>query len=99
MRAEQEVYILKEKCITTILRPFGNQRLSLRGPASGLSSRTDSVVANHRVAEVARPLPLPSQRLGEASGDFSGAGDCGVAGRPRRGEERRCSGPLNELPK
>lgn len=61
-------------------------------PASGPSSYADSVIANHRVAEAAHPLPLPLQRLGEASGGFSGAEDCGVAGRPgRREEEQRAT--------
>lgn len=32
---------------------------ALRGSASSPSSHTGSLVANHRVTEVTRPLPLP----------------------------------------
>lgn len=32
---------------------------ALRGSASSPSSHPDSLVANHRVTEVTRPLPLP----------------------------------------
>ena len=64
-----------------------SRKSASEGPASGPSSHADSVVANHRVAEAAHPLPLPVQRLGEASGGFSGAEHCGVAGRPGRREE------------
>lgn len=71
---------------------------ALRGSASGPSSRPDSVVANHRATEVARPFPPRVQRFSEPSGDFSGAGNCGVAGRPRSGAQRS-SGPLIKLPK
>lgn len=35
--------------------------------------------------------------LGEGSGDFFGAEDCGVAGRPGREAGKRSSGPLDKL--
>lgn len=75
-----------------------SRKSTLRGPVLGPSSHLDSVVANHRVAEVGGPLPLWVQLLCEVSGDFSGAEHCGLAGRPGHGE-KESSGPLNKLPK
>lgn len=95
----------REKTMTEIYESWithGSLKSAFRGSAllfPGSSSYTDSVVANHRVAEVASPLPLPVQRLGESSGDFSGARHCGVAGRPGRRAKKRSSGPQNKLPK
>lgn len=55
---------------------------ALRGSASGPSSNTDSLVANHRVAEVALPLPLPAQCCSNLLGTSLARGIVGLLGGP-----------------
>lgn len=89
MRAEQRPSVLKvarPKCGDTLFNDHPSLA-SPGSPASGPSSRTDSVVTNHRVAEVVRSLPLPAQ----SSGYFYCAKHCGLLGgrvSEKRGEWR-----------
>ena len=86
LRAEQGSFILGEKKARPKLACRSKTNTScqgaLRGSVSGPSTNTDSLVANHRVAEVALPLPLPAQRCSKLLGTSLARGIVGLLGGP-----------------
>lgn len=68
---------------------------SHRAPASDPSSHADSVVANHRVAEVAHPFLSRSNGFVKLLGISLARSIVGLLGVP--GAEKRSSRPLDKL--